>query len=75
MSSHAAATHPSGLYGQLAEYASAGLFLDAGPTAALLPLEPVASGVVVDVVAASEPARPQASVDDAGQSIAASTPS
>ena len=66
---------PPSLDGFLAEYAAAGLLLDAGPIATALPLEPVASGVVVDAVAAAEPARPQASVDDAGQSIAASTSS
>jgi hypothetical protein len=51
---------PPALDGFLPEYAAAGPVLEAGSVAAAFPLEPVASGVVVDLVAASEPDRPQA---------------
>ena len=51
---------PPALDGFLPEYVAAGPVLDAGPVAAAFPLEPVASGVVVDLVAATEPDRPQA---------------
>ena len=51
---------PPSLDGFMADYVAAGPVLDGGPIAPTLALEPVASGVVVDLVAGTEPGRPQA---------------